>query len=277
MKTILCAVDFSRNSRDAFLYALELARIFNARLLVLHCYETPVIFTELPSGAIPVNVKELQDNAQLQLKKFISSIRLPATDARRVEMIVQQGLPSARIVEIALEKKVDLIVLGSTGTSGLTRWLTGSNALRVLRQAPCTVLIIPRNARFSPWKKIVYATDLQDDNLHAARSLLPMARKFDSEILFLNIDNRLLMDEKDYEKMKRKITTVVRYPKLSGYVSTQLNVVKGIGEFVKKVRPTCLAVYSRHHGFFSRLTGGSVTASAALKIRLPLLALPEKE
>lgn len=276
MKTILCPVDFSRNSRDAYVFALEMAKVFNSKIILLHCYETPVVFTELPLGAIPLNPEELYENAQKRLKKFMAGVKIPAAKIVKTEMIIMQGLASARTVETALEKKADWIIMGSTGTSAMVRLLMGSNALRVLRNAPCPVLTIPKGTRFKSIKKIVYATDLQEDNLNAANTLIPLAKKFGSEILFLNIDNRLLMnDEKDYQKMKKKISSVVKYKKVSGYVSTQLNVVNGIQEFVKKTKPSCLALYSRHHGLFAKLTGTSITAKAALKIKLPLIALPE--
>ncbi len=276
MKTILCPVDFSRNSRDAYVFALEMAKNFNSKIILLHCYETPVVFTELPLGAIPVNAKELYDNAQKRLTRFIAGVKSPASKIVQTEMIIMQGLASARTIETALEKKADWIIMGATGTTGVARLLMGSNALRVLRNAPCPVMTIPKGSRFKAIKKIVYATDLQEDNLNAANTLIPMAKKFGSEILFLNIDNRLLMnDEKDYQKMKKRIASVVKYSKVSGYVSTQLNVVNGIQEFVKKTKPGCLAMYSRHRGLFGKLTGASVTTKTALKIKLPLIALPE--
>lgn len=276
MKTILCPVDFSRNSRDAYVYALELARIFNARIILLHCYETPVIFTELPLGAVPVNAKELFDNAQKRLKKFVAGVKIASSKIVQTEMVIMQGLASARTIETALEKKSDWIIMGATGTSGVARLLMGSNSIRVLRNAPCPVMTIPKGSKFKTIKKIVYATDLQEDNLNAANTLVPLAKKFGSEILFLNIDNRLLMNnEKDYQKMKKKISSAVKYSKVSGYVSTQLNVVNGIQDFVKQTKPACLAMYSRHHGLFGKITGASVTAKTALKIKLPLIALPE--
>lgn len=277
MKTILCPVDFSRNSRDALVYAIELAKIFNSRIILLHCYETPVVFTELPLGAIPVNPKELYENAQNRLRKFVSGIKTPASKIVKTEMVVMQGLASARAIETALEKKADMIVMGATGTTAVARLLMGSNALRVLRNAPCPVITVPQRTKFKPFKKIVYATDLQDDNLQAANSIIPLAKKFGSEILFLNIDNRLLMnDEKDYQKMKKKISSAVRYSKVSGYVSTQLNIARGIQDFVKKTKPNCLAMFSRHHSIFGKLTGASVTAKTALTVKLPLISLPEK-
>jgi nucleotide-binding universal stress UspA family protein len=276
MKTILCPVDFSDNSRSAYLFALELAKLFNSKLILLHCYETPVVFTELPIGAIPVNAKELYENARKRLGRFVSGVKIVASKIVKTEMVILQGLASARTIETALEKKADMIVMGATGTSAVARLLMGSNALRVLRQAPCPVITVPKGIKFKPIKKIVYATDLQDDNLSAANSLIPLARKFGSEILFLNIDNRLLMNnEKDYQNMKKKISSAVKYAKISGYVSTQLNVVNGIQEFVRKTKPSCLAMYSRHHGFIGKLTGARLTAKTALKIKLPFISLPE--
>jgi nucleotide-binding universal stress UspA family protein len=279
MKTILCPVDFSANARDAYVYSLNMAKVFNSKVILLHCYETPVVFTELPLGAIPLNAGELYDNAQKRLKKFVSGIRSTGFENIKKEMIVMQGLASARTIEIAQEKKADMIIMGARGvTGGIERILMGSNTIRVLRNAPCPVLTIPKGVRFKPFDKIVYATDLQDDNLLAANTLLPLAKKFKSEILFLNVDNRLLMnDESDYRKMRKKISSVIKYPKISGYVSTQLNVVHGIQEFVKKTKPACLAMYSRHRGIIGKLTGSGLTTKTALKVKIPLLALPENQ
>ncbi|KHE92850.1 MAG: putative universal stress protein [Candidatus Scalindua brodae] len=63
----------------------------------------------------------------------------------KVEVLVVQGIPFAGIIEISKKKKIDMIVMGSHGRTGITHILLGSVAEKVTRKAPCPVLIVKQH------------------------------------------------------------------------------------------------------------------------------------
>ena len=273
MKTILCPTDFSKSSENAVRYAIELARISKAKILLMHAYETPVIYTDVTISTVQIDFELLRESALKQLKKLYARLIEQVRDVS-IELVLQQGLPSTRTVEIAIEKKVDLIVMATTATNQLQRFLIGSNASRVLKHAPCKVLLVPPRARYSGLKKLVYATDLSEGNLMTANQLSDMASLFKSELIFLNIDNKSLVhDESDITRVTHRIRQYVAYPRMKGYVCTDLNVADGITFFLKKEKADCLVMATHHRKFIQALANPSVTKRVAYQTDIPLLIL----
>ncbi len=138
LKNILVPVDFSESSRKAVRYAAGFARQFNAQMLLLHVMEP------LPPPAPDYIIGDnLIDNIQSQqaaghLAKWLRAIdsRIPARAS------VQTGDPHWEIVRMAKENDIDLIVIGMRGRRRLARLLLGSTAERVVRHAPCPVMVI---------------------------------------------------------------------------------------------------------------------------------------
>ena len=141
MKKILVATDFSAGSLPALDQALEIARRFSARLLLVHVIHDPAeapgfysakkagkkVFRNMEQAARQM-MEEFADKHLKNLKKF---------DAQ-----VVPGLPAAQILHLAAKEKVDLIVMGTHGRSGLARLMLGSVADKVIRSAPCPVLTV---------------------------------------------------------------------------------------------------------------------------------------
>ena len=271
MKTILCPTDLSKSSENAVHYAVELARKFNAKILLMHAYETPVIYTDVTIASVAIDYEALRESALKQLKKFYSKILEKAKEVR-FELILQQGLPSARTLEIAIEKKVDMIVMANTSSTQIQRFLIGSNASRVLREASCNVMLVPPKARYAGFKKIVYTTDLSDQNLAASNRIVLFAQTFNSEMVFLNVDNTSLFhDERDLERVTHRIRQFVDYPKMKGFVCTDLNIADGITFFLKNQKADCLAMATHHRGLIKSITNPSITKRVAYKTDIPLL------
>lgn len=278
MKTILVPTDFSKDADNACRFAIEIAKKTKAKIILMHAFETPVLYSEMPMVSAELSYGALHDNALSKLKKYHDKIR-PVSNGIKIELILQQGLASARISEIAVEKKADLIVVGTTGKSAVERVVMGSNTRRVIHTAPCMVLAIPPKAKYTGFDKIIYATDLTDDNLKHTAALLPFAKTFNSEILFLKIDNVLLGGNEDEEirKITVRIKKFVKYPRMSGYMCLDTNVAKGINYFLKNKKADCLAMYTHHRNAFQAIFNTSITDKVAVHNSIPLLVIHESD
>lgn len=139
IQTILHPTDFSARAQQAFELACALARDHNARLIVMHVLERPSVVTSGVMMAPPPPPAPAEERAIVKQK--LESYQ--AADANiRVEHRFEEGDPVAGILFVAKEEKCDLIVLGTHGRTGLSRLLMGSVAEKVLRQAPCPVLVL---------------------------------------------------------------------------------------------------------------------------------------
>jgi universal stress protein A len=142
LKKILVPIDFSELSRKAMQYGLTFAKQFNAEVHLLHVVE----FTPLAAPAPPLPIIQdettratLHESAAKQLAAWRDESGLTA----RVKASVRDGVAAhAEIVNAATEGNIDLIILGTQGRTGLAHLLIGSTAERVVRHAPCPVLVV---------------------------------------------------------------------------------------------------------------------------------------
>jgi universal stress protein A len=140
LKKILVPLDFSPPSKNAFKYAVRFAEEFGGELTLLHVLE-PESMTGLM--AIPEAGAFVEADivaAGKNLRSLIASARNPKIE--RPHWKVRAGLAAHEIVELAKEMDVDLIVIATHGRTGWKHFCIGSTAERVVRAAPCPVLVV---------------------------------------------------------------------------------------------------------------------------------------
>lgn len=277
MKTILVPTDFSANADKACQYAIALAKDLKAKIILMHAFETPTSYTNVSLMTIQMDYATIHNLATNKLKNYYKKISKTSGKVE-IQLVVQQGLASARIQELALEKKVDLIVMGTVGADVVERFLIGSNTTRTIRNAPCMVLAIPPKAKYKGLKKMVYTTDLTAENLNHANALVPLAKNFNAEIIFLNVNNQFIeYDDEDFKQLKTKIKHHIKYPKTSSYICTELNVVSGIDFFMKNHKADCLVIYTHHRTLLQSAFSYSIAKSLSFHTTVPLLIIHEND
>jgi universal stress protein A len=138
LKTILVPVDFSQCSKKALQYAVSFARQFGAELKLLHVLEQYPAVPELgPTGF--ETAAEGQAGLDAFRKTIDSTVRCSTT--------LSTGEPYEGIANAARELCADLIVMSTNGRRGLTRMVFGSTTEKVVRYAPCPVLIVRESER----------------------------------------------------------------------------------------------------------------------------------
>ena len=133
-KTILAPTDFSDVSAAGLRYACQLARHTGAELIIVNV----VVLDE--SNA--VDKREMEQHRK-RLREFVADKVADACVGLKMRQVVDAGQPFGAIVDCAEKEGVDLIVMSSHGRSGLSRMLIGSVTDKILRGAPCPVLVVP--------------------------------------------------------------------------------------------------------------------------------------
>jgi nucleotide-binding universal stress UspA family protein len=147
IQSILVPIDFSSPSKKALNYALPFAEQFNAKLILLHVVE-PVA---TPDFAVSFPLMMENDKTKAACKAQLEHvIKEQAIDPKRVDRtLVRFGRSFHEIADAARTLKVDLIIISTHGYTGLKHALLGSTTERVVRHAPCPVLVVrPREHEF---------------------------------------------------------------------------------------------------------------------------------
>jgi nucleotide-binding universal stress UspA family protein len=142
IKTILVPVDFSDCSLEGLHYAIRFANEFRAKLILLHATHLGYIYSR--DGMVPFDVRDLQEaareSAEQQMRELVRTIE---SGALKVETTLTSASAVVDICSFAKDYEIDLIITSTHGFSGLRHALIGSVAERVVRHAPCSVLVVP--------------------------------------------------------------------------------------------------------------------------------------
>lgn len=145
---ILTAVDGSDHSKIAALHAINLAEKYGSELTALYVVSPDVRYGYLEdtvTPGLPGPLKEVVILAMEQGRKFVDEIKQEGSSKNikiQSEVIVASESVSKAIVEYAEEQKIDLIVVGTRGISGIKKMLLGSTASGVVSHAHCPVLVV---------------------------------------------------------------------------------------------------------------------------------------
>ena len=138
LKKILVPVDFSVASKNAFRHALRFAEDFGSDLTVLYVLAPAPAFARSPAG--PGFAERDLLSAEKNLRALITSAQNRGIE--QAGFSVRIGVPSHEIVEFAKDADADLIVIATHGYTGWKHFCIGSTAERVVRAAPCPVLVV---------------------------------------------------------------------------------------------------------------------------------------
>jgi universal stress protein A len=141
-RRILHATDFSSASRPALARAIDLARQNRASLSIVHAL--PPMVMPASEGLVAPGVYEAIDQGTRQhaQKRLAALVRQAKKRGVRAKALLVDGVPAEQIARTARRGRVDLIVIGTHGRSGLSKVLLGSVAERVIRLATCPILTV---------------------------------------------------------------------------------------------------------------------------------------
>ena len=269
IKRILFPSDFSEASRNAGKYAAEIARRTGAELFILNVYSVTIYDPNMPAELLMSATEQAEKVSKEELEKMKGIF-----DGINVTVVSRQGLVVDEIINYVQENAIDIVVMGTTGASGILEKIFGSNTSSVIAKTPRPVLAIPADAVYKSISTIVYATDLQESETNEIVSVTEIASIFDAEVTLLHVCDKseeVLMEEKNslYEDLRKNIN----YEKLNFELVENEDVVKGIDEYVTNNPVDIIAMATHHRSLLGRLFGKSLTKDMVYHCRIPLLVL----
>lgn len=141
-KKILFCTDFSENSDYAFLYALNLAKTYKAKLLIFHAIVEQTFYNwASPEAEDEMKAKQIQLGRQ-ELKTWHVPLLGEFKEYEYLSSETGEGGAYYEIIQTARNESVDVIVMGTHGRTGLKHLIFGSTAENVVKKSPCPVLTV---------------------------------------------------------------------------------------------------------------------------------------
>lgn len=185
LRNVLFATDFSGASMRALPYAANLARQFGGRLYASHV--VPIESYLLGDAQAKERLHVARTEAESNLSELVRS---PVVGSLPTTTILDNGDIWSRLQGFIEQYSVDVLVVGTTGRSGLGKVLLGSVAEEAIRESPCPVLTVgPRTPEQAAirLRNILYASDFSPDSLVAASYAFSVAEKFQARSTLLHV------------------------------------------------------------------------------------------
>lgn len=264
MRKILVPTDFSDNAFQALRFAVLLANYNGSAITIFHVFRPGL--SERMDGYV-------RQGAEEKIDELIERVHPRLEGAASVNGVVIQGEPVEAILDQLNHRPFDLVVMGTTGESGIKGFLVGSVTLEVIRRTSRPVLAIPTHARLSLPKQLIFALDEQGiSSTDVLAPLRQMATAFEAKIKVYHHREReanpmvpnLLVDE-----------ALEGLPHSFHQEASETEVWQSILQYTLEQRGDLLCLIRRRRGFLERLIHHSVTREELSTGPVPLLILQD--
>ena len=184
MKTLLVAVDFSKNSVHALEYALLYAQKLDASLHLVW-----VDNSQLVDSMVDTIAGDLRIEAKTFFDKVVGQYQAQTPEGK-IHVHLKRGKVYQEVAKTARSIKADIVFAGTHGVSGYEQYWIGSNTYRIVAQAPCPIITLRGSYQIKPdIKNIVLPLDSTLETKEKLPMVADLARKFDATIHLLEVYN----------------------------------------------------------------------------------------
>ena len=187
LKKVLFATDFSSCSDTALSYALSVARRYAAMLYAAHVMSTKAEMVLLAPETWPTMANEEDKRVRTCFKQLEKQLQdLPH------EVLMPRGKVASALAQVIEERRIDLLVLGTHGRTGVGKLFLGSVAENVFRRAACPVMTVGPHLSSRPEseirvQRVLFATDFTDDSLAALPYAFSLAEEDQAHLTLLHV------------------------------------------------------------------------------------------
>ncbi len=278
MKKVLFPTDFSDIATNAFKYALQFAHSIQAKLIVVHSYEMPVISST--SAGQPDLVQQVYESIEMtqfeQFKDKAPELRKIASDLGyqdvELEFVFEEGTLLYVINSVVEKEHIDFVVMGTNGASGFEKKLLGSNTVNVIRSLNIPVLSIPHKANFNGIKTIGFTTLFKDVDKNALKEILEIAELLQANVKVVHVTKT---ETNELEAKVKQWEQEFANERLSIQIIYSAEVEDSVFDFMKENNIDILAMVRRNRNFFDRLFGKSFTKELTHHSENPIMVLHE--
>ena len=277
MIKILLPTDFSKASLNAIEYALNFASGNKTEFMLYHSL---IPFDSSFYGSPEFRKKEIiriEQELKKRIENLKAKLRAEYPDCM-LETCIDKGAETRQIISYSKKNKLDFIVMGTTGASGLKEIIIGSETVDIIAKSECPVLAVPSNYKHKPIQKMLMPTNYTLHDLIALKFLFQFSVTKNATIHFLHIHPKGKASLKETELMeafKKTIKSLFKKRNKEFSLHQGNDAEWCISNLVKKEKIDLTVMTTiKRKSFINRFFHSSLTKKMACHSRIPLLAIP---
>ncbi len=257
MKSILVPIDFSEYAENALKAAAFFAKKNNSEIFLLHLLELPGQMNDaMTSGSSIPEVMLFINKANDLLQKTTEQ---PYLEGIKISTSVQFEKAFSGIMSFSKINKIDLIIMGSHGTSGIEELLIGSNAEKVVRLSEIPVLILKKDINEARFDNFVFASDFSEEVKKPFQKMIEFAQIFTAKISLVMIATpNSFKNTIDSEKKMKQFVKNFDIQNYSLHIFNDTNIENGIINFSKKINADLIGLCTHGRTGLAHFFNGSI-------------------
>lgn len=281
MKNILLPTDFSENSWNAITYAIRFFENIKCNFYLLHVNR----ISELAVNDAPLILNEETIN-DLYIKPTKSKLRNtlkrilelnPNQTNHKFYTLTDYNFFIEAIRKNVDEKKIDCIVVGTKGATGLEKIILGTNTADIITKVKCNTLAIPENAAFVTPKEIAFPTDFSlSDNLQVLQPISDIIDRFGSSLRIIHITKNKVDLNNDQKENKELLEDYFNHQHYSFHYLTNKKVENAIQCFVESRDINLICMVAKNLNYFQQILFHSKVEEISYHTDVPFLVLHKK-
>lgn len=273
--TILYATDCTKNSVPALQYVQKLSLQLKADLVILYVYDIPPIAGRTIKTEDQIQ-RSLKTEKQEFLIKYCIQNSIPEADSLSLTYKVEYGTSiSKTILDHVNGMDINLLVMGMKDEHTRRGLFSGNIANSLLNKITCKLLIVPNKISFRPIKKVLYATDFEEEDIRAIDHITKLFPKEDMSLKIVHVDtDDDKKGEEQLEWFKEMLLNKIDYGNLSFNIVTSESITLGLRKYMDDENPDIVALLERdEHNLFKKLFHKDLVRSMESQINIPLLSI----
>jgi nucleotide-binding universal stress UspA family protein len=273
MIMILLPTDFSDSATNAAEYALGLFGHKDVTFVLVHAFVEPNNSADMLVSLNDILQKQAQEDMAKAYNELVS--KFPEA-AKSISTRMEHGTLTQVLRSITATEKVDYVVMGTVGASGIKKVFFGSNASSVAKKVKCPLIMVPDKVRYRPLTTIAFATDY--DGLGDSKTLQPLstlAKKCNSQLLMVNVKKNPAATTIEYETGGMSLGHLFEGLAQRFYTLGHPDIIEGIKHFTDKHGADMLAMVAKEHNTWEKLFVHSLTKEMVIVGEIPVLIMHE--
>jgi len=270
MKNILVPTDFSSHANNALQVAAQLAKTHNSEIYLLHMLELPM--TQIDVMSTHSDLPEAMFFMKLAQKRFRELTSKPYLKGLTLHEVVKFHQAFEGIIDTCHEHNIDMIVMGSHGSSGFKELFIGSNTEKVVRTSDIPVLVIKNEHKVFDVKDFIFASDFSSECKIPFQKAMTFAKHFNAKIHLVMIitAHKLLTTE----TAKARINEFIKDFTLKKFTLNIYNdstIEKGILNFAKQLDADLIGMSTHGRKGISHFLNGSISEDLVNHANRPVI------
>lgn len=280
MKSILHLTDFSETAREAYRYALAIAKAHQAALHVVHIYDRPYASIAYQGGLSAVVDVEMDERIRHELAQHLAAYA-KSEDTQGIEVHAHL-LADYTVWRVGdyLDKfpGTGLVVMGTRGATSLWHGgLFGTNTARLIRHSPIPVLAIHPKNTYKPYTKVLLPVEVfEEKSLPVIQKALDFLRPWTDVRLILAVINTpyVFYDTPTIQGFAERLRSQISYPAWELKVYNDISVEEGLRQAMETEKADLIIMGTHARKGLAQFLFGSITENIAQHLSYPLLAIP---